>query len=205
MTKALGDWQLRWARQHRRSSGRLVVYGGVDLGGDVTVPHRIQFEAEVGNPGTAAAPGETVLKGLAEFRDGRFTITGLTIEGTSITGALLRTIPVQAMLVAAVLDATEVLLRDSAGEIVRDNIDDAVYYRFLDPDFWDPDVAKHGPTPKALQAVAIIYRVAYAAGDNPTNAVAQNLNLSRSTAGRWVMKARAAGYLGETEQRRARA
>jgi hypothetical protein len=49
--------------------------------------------------------------------------------------------------------------------------------------------------------VAEVYRKA--AGRSPTKAVADHFNVSRATASGWVRRARDAGALGETEERRA--
>lgn len=55
--------------------------------------------------------------------------------------------------------------------------------------------AKYGPNDDALEALALIYKVALIIGRPPTREVATELNLTRPTAGRWVMKARAKGLL----------
>jgi hypothetical protein len=55
-----------------------------------------------------------------------------------------------------------------------------------------------------LRKVAEVYRDALAAGDpSPTATVARILHVSRSTAGRWVGRARGDGYLGPARRRRA--
>ena len=54
-----------------------------------------------------------------------------------------------------------------------------------------------------LEQVAKIYTEAYRNGDYPTKAVADELNISRSTASKWVMKTRAVGLLKPTTQRHA--
>jgi hypothetical protein len=52
-----------------------------------------------------------------------------------------------------------------------------------------------------LRRVADIYRAAHAAGDPPTRTVMLAFNVSRSTAGRYVQRARERGFLGPTRQR----
>jgi hypothetical protein len=82
--------------------------------------------------------------------------------------------------------------------------DDAVPIRVIDnPDNREPwgltvpeDVAAGGPTDRALQWVAHLYRYGYAVSYNPTKAVQELLTIPRSTAGRWIAAAREAGYLG---------
>jgi hypothetical protein len=64
---------------------------------------------------------------------------------------------------------------------------------------------EHGSvTPELLQEVARIYR-SELAGGAPTAAVAGQLNYSRASAGRLVMRARKEGFLPPTEPRKARA
>jgi len=63
--------------------------------------------------------------------------------------------------------------------------------------------ASQGPTEEALRRVATVYRVAHLMGLPPTESVAQDLALPRSTAGRWVSMARSRGFLGPAEPRKA--
>jgi hypothetical protein len=63
--------------------------------------------------------------------------------------------------------------------------------------------ASLGPTDEALQRVAAVYRMAHLMGLPPTESVAQDLDLPRSTAGRWVSMARQRGFLGKAEPRKA--
>lgn len=50
-------------------------------------------------------------------------------------------------------------------------------------------------TDEELRQVAAIYREAWSLGGNPTDAVAEQMNMARSTAAKRVMAARAAGHL----------
>jgi hypothetical protein len=54
-----------------------------------------------------------------------------------------------------------------------------------------------------LQEVADVYRRAHERGDPPTQAVADHFPTPRSTAAKWVQRAREEGFLGKTEERRA--
>jgi hypothetical protein len=54
-----------------------------------------------------------------------------------------------------------------------------------------------------LVAVSEVYRKAHATGASPTKAVQRHFHVSRSTAGRWVGRARQQGYLGPTRERQA--
>jgi len=58
-------------------------------------------------------------------------------------------------------------------------------------------------TPDFLAAVAATYARAYLEGESPTEAVASRYGVPRSTAGKWVMRARRDGLLGATTERRA--
>ncbi|GAA2552110.1 hypothetical protein [Pseudonocardia hydrocarbonoxydans] len=52
---------------------------------------------------------------------------------------------------------------------------------------------------RKLQWVAEVYRFAYAVGDPPKQAVAEGLQVSPATAGRWIARSRKAGLLGPAE------
>lgn len=58
-------------------------------------------------------------------------------------------------------------------------------------------------TDETLLEVADVYRRTHAAGAAPTAAVAQEWNVSRSTASRWIRRAREAGHLGRARARAA--
>ncbi len=60
-------------------------------------------------------------------------------------------------------------------------------------------LAHQGPTKEALKAISTVYSMAEAAGERPTRHVTENFGLTRPTAGRWVMKAREAGFLWPSE------
>jgi hypothetical protein len=57
--------------------------------------------------------------------------------------------------------------------------------------------------PEHLAQVAKVYRDAFRAGERPTKVVAETWKVSRTTAAKWVARAREAGLLGPTTQRRA--
>ena len=66
---------------------------------------------------------------------------------------------------------------------------------------WPRELAEAGPTVETLQAVAVIYRLALMLGDSPTQAVAEELGIPRSTAGRWVTRSRDRGFLSVVDPR----
>lgn len=116
-----------------------------------------------------------------ELEDGRYHCRQLRMTsregGPEVTGEALRSVPVAGIV----------------GDGVRSIAHLAAVFGGLRP----PDnLAEHGPTREALEWVARIYRLAYAVGDTPKKAVESALDLSPATAGRWVAKAREAGYLG---------
>jgi transposase len=53
-----------------------------------------------------------------------------------------------------------------------------------------------------LVEVAEVYRRAHAVTNSPTQAVADHFERPRSTAAKWVQRAREEGLLGPTEERR---
>lgn len=58
-----------------------------------------------------------------------------------------------------------------------------------------PPAGRAGPGPEHLRAVGVIYTTAYACGGSPRRAVMERLNLSRTTANRWIRMAREEGLL----------
>jgi hypothetical protein len=55
------------------------------------------------------------------------------------------------------------------------------------------------PTSRALKWTAHLYRFGFAIRSNPTKTVEERLGIPRSTVGRWIAKARQAGYLRPSE------
>ena len=60
-------------------------------------------------------------------------------------------------------------------------------------------LSEEGPTDRVLLWVAHLYRLGLAIDYNPTKAVEENLKVPRSTAGRWIARARERGYLEPAE------
>jgi len=124
---------------------------------------------------------------------GRFEVEVFTVrqlpDGEPVTGEALRQITVQALVIETVkLGIQESIGRDipEGTEVVALNMLRAEDARQLKAD---------GPTPETLQWVGRIYRVAEVLGDAPTKAVEQAFSVSRSTAGAWIGRARAAGLI----------
>lgn len=57
-----------------------------------------------------------------------------------------------------------------------------------------------GPTPETIEWVGRIYLLADLVGDAPTKAVEKTFDVSRSTAGAWIGRARAAGHIPPVRQ-----
>ena len=123
-----------------------------------------------------------------EFHDGRYECVRLTCKpqrgGPAVTSEGIRSIPVGKLVTYA------------ARRAMRDESDIRKPARLKAPD------TRLGPTEEALELTARVYRAAYAAQYDPTKAVVERFDLPRSTAARWVMKARERGLLGETDERR---
>lgn len=127
--------------------------------------------------------------GIAVFVDGRFVVESLTLKrvdgGPPITNEQLRLVPVAELVRKGIKRAVEVSVRTS-GVMLG-----------LSSDWTDvAELRKAGATDETLQYVSARYRMAYACWDPATDAVADAIGVSRATAGRWIAKARRAGYLG---------
>lgn len=123
----------------------------------------------------------------AKFQEGRFRVQNLVAQkrpkGEPVTNEGLRLIPVAQILQHA---AEKVVIEGEWGPNVVD---------------WGPTalpkrLPRQGPDDEALILVAALYRLAYVTSVPPTQYVAKHLNLPKSTAGRWVSRARKAGHLG---------
>lgn len=128
--------------------------------------------------------GGYTVKLIAEYRpeSGRYETRKVTVrraDGSGeVTGEALRLIPVAGILRQGI--AAEIL--PSVGPV---------------PDH----LAQAGPTQETLTWVALTYSLALLLGDAPTQRVANTLGIARSTAGRWVTRARDRGILSVTDPR----
>jgi hypothetical protein len=121
----------------------------------------------------------------AELERGTYVVTELRCTrrqgGPEVTGEVIRTVPVARILHAGALKANKLFGPHA-----------------------DPAALKaQGPTEESLRVVAQVYRMAHLVRDNPTQAVSSALGLPHSTAARWVVQARRAGFLGPAERRKA--
>lgn len=143
----------------------------------------------------------------ARFVDGEYRCTSIRLVeregGEGVKGSSLRALPIDAILRRGARLAMRVRTPGEAGVIARGptSHDDLAAF--------DAAVRKTRPRRSRgvdddfLRRVASVYRAALAAGQPPAVAVAKALHGSRSSAGRWVMQARAKGFLGAAVQRRA--
>lgn len=153
----------------------------VDLGGGLQVPAEIDVTAE--DVGGCAVQ----LTAVYNPDSGRYAARSITVRADDgeVTGEILRSIPVARILREGVMDMVQALT-------------------FLDMGSPPDDLGKAGPTDETLRWVARIYRWALLVGDAPTQAVAEGLSVPRSTAGRWVTRARDRGHLTVMDPRAAR-
>ncbi len=84
---------------------------------------------------------------------------------------------------------------------MRQAISHRVVLESVDGDSYSAQSPMESPDP--LWAVALVYWIAYAVGENPTAAVAEDLGVSRGAAAQRVKRARDAGYLPPTTSGRA--
>lgn len=114
---------------------------------------------------------------------GRYELRALTLSsiagaGPEITGALLRTVRVQRLLQTTALQSLALVDHLASSQAP------------LSPELADTPV----PAEHLLAHVAVIYRAAEIASDNPGQAVAEQLGMQRRTAANWIARSRAAGY-----------
>lgn len=137
---------------------------------------------------------ETGLPGVAAIRmtidvvEGRLEPVRVDVqaaEGQAITGTILRSVPVHELARYAL---SGVLMRRIDGR------DDA--WAHVDGLSIDPDAVRAaGPTDESLRVVADIYEIARLMGLPPARQVEKDLGLPRTTASKWVRKAREKGIL----------
>lgn len=126
---------------------------------------------------------------VADYRpdSGRYETRTVTVRrgaAGEVTGEALRLVPPAGILRQGV--AAEILADPNIGPVPR-------------------GLGKAGPTPETLRWVARLYALALLLGDAPTRRVAEGLQVPRSTAGRWVTRARDRGYLTVVDPRGGRA
>jgi hypothetical protein len=153
----------------------------IDIGDGAVIPARL------GSKGTFAIDGavfEVVVDARYDPSAGRYLVEHVAMtarEGGEVTGEVLRRVKLA--------ESLRLIARAAMSPYEAD---------------WPRELAAAGPTTETLRAVAQIYRVALLAGDAPTQAVAERLGVPRSTAGRWVTRARDRGFLTVVDPRASR-
>ncbi|WP_134069530.1 hypothetical protein [Mycobacteroides salmoniphilum] len=115
-------------------------------------------------------------------------------DGHPVTGTTLRQVPVKGMaanLIQSVIAAREDTAtgtRVSVGLHSPIHLDDAQKARLRD----------QGPVEESLRAVANFYEFGRVTGYPPAKFVEDNLGLPRTTASKWVRRAREAGFLSDS-------
>lgn len=114
----------------------------------------------------------------AELVAGRYECAQIRMTrhggGPEVTNELLRTVPVARLMKDGLLSAAT--LMTGVGPLPS-------------------GVDASNPSPEVLRWVSRVYVLARAVGDAPKQALASGLGVSPATAGRWIARARSAGYL----------
>jgi hypothetical protein len=194
------------------------------FGSSFALPHRFTATVTPDDPELPVCHLAIVVEG------GRAVCEALRCErrpgGEPISGTVLRRIPVAdytrraasqlAKMVFRARETDQLVVTDEGGEewpiqtwrVDEDHV--AVPTGGLDRDKgFQSEYAAAGPrgryigavTDEQLRDVAETYRAAYAERRAPTAAVARRFHVSRSTAGRYVQRARERGFLGPTQPR----
>ena len=183
----------------------------VRIGAQFAIP--ATFVAEV----TPTDPAKPRCRLEIEIHKGKPVCSQLTVgrteAGQAVTGSRLRTLPIDDWVRRAADDvAHEVVGGQDVPEVIFEGVryplrggkvdDTHVAYRVAGltlTSTWRASERATDPraiTDELLQEVADIYREALIRNAPPTNAVANEKHVSRPTAGRWVVRARRAGFLG---------
>jgi len=131
-----------------------------------------------------------------ELEGDRFECVELKAErkpgGPPITSEGIRRLPVQDLVRSAAMEAVYKRKKNPKGTAVILTPTRLRGYKRL---------AEAGPTEDTLEHVALVYRLAYACNESPTKAVEGSFGLARSTAERWVSKARDLGLIDTPDPR----
>lgn len=179
--------------------------GYAPIGADRFVPMRYAVTADL--------PALPLVHLVVSAADGRPVIDELRLErrpgGPPITSTLLRDVPLASVLRESVAIAGTVRFHGVAADDPRVAGGQELEYgsselaaAIQDSLLTAYDARQGVPvTDDVLRKVAEVYRAAHAAGKPPTQAVAREFVVSRSTAGRYVQRARQRGFLGPTRER----
>lgn len=164
---------------------------------------------------TAAATldGAQVLLAIEVDDSGAAACNRFEVAAESVSGELLRRVPVGRLLARA-MAAAHFRWGEPLEDGVRIDFGEGGVARFPTPeesaDFYGRYTGnarrprRGSPiTDKNLSDVADLYRAALRRGDPPTQKVAEEMHVARSTAARWVSAARKRGLLGPAMRGRA--
>lgn len=112
-------------------------------------------------------------------------VTAVATPGHAVDGTSLRDIPVHELATAAI------------GEFLLRCVDDEEgAFEPMEPLEFDAEAIRSaGPTDESLRVVADIYEIARLMGDPPARQVEKTLNMPRTTASKWIRRARERGIL----------
>lgn len=109
--------------------------------------------------------------------------------GSAVTGEAIRTLPIQSL----VRDAIRFDLEDNFLENAYGDEETVAFGMLLQAEA--TSLRKSGPSATTLEWVGRIYKVAEVLDEPPTIAIQNTFEISRSTAGSWIGRARSAGLL----------
>jgi hypothetical protein len=177
--------------------------GRCDIGDGVEIPHKVRVIAE------SVSGYRVSLSARYDDAVGRYLVASIAVEtedGHEVTGEALRKIPVAKIAregLGAALRRTlfPVVLVASSDEDSGSAADDLQSSVSIRSDGGSERDVTWLVRESKLRTIARVYRIALLIGDAPTQAVAQYLDVPRSTAGRWVMRARDRGVLTVQDKR----
>ncbi|MCA4132952.1 hypothetical protein [Arthrobacter sp. M4] len=160
--------------------------GSVEIAPGVTIWSRAKTTIE-------PYKGYRVDAEVSVAESGRVEIDSLTVSrlpgGEPVTGEALRKVAVQSI----IRDAVKTGIQQSIGSTIAPGTQVSALGMIPTE---DAVRLKHeGPTAETLEWVGRIYRVSELIDSAPTKAVEETFGISRSTAGAWIGRARAAGHI----------
>lgn len=151
---------------------------------DLVAPRRIPFKGEGPKGLDVDIRADLVLEGR-RYAISRLEVTR-TADGVSITGELLRKIPVNRIVRIVRTVSPLVFIRRNEVDIPFDV--NAKVKR---------QVAENGPTPENLTWIARVYSAAELVGEQPAKQVQTTFSLPASTASYWIRRAKDRGLLDD--------
>lgn len=179
----------QWVQEHDGNVYKLVYPTltddrSVEIGQGIRAPEHIELHAEID-------AGDVTLKVIP--RSGGFHVRGVTLESSQddvpVTSESLRTVPVGRLLHACRYAVFATGVPSLANTTWSSH----------QLGGWVPEYIREqwpsGRVDVVLDTVTLLYRIAAAVGEAPTQSVAASFGVSRATASRMIAKAREAGLL----------